>query len=177
MQIAFPYVALVWGPPHNVKAFVDANQGASTAAAALLIIAAGLVVESVGSYFEYYVIDRRHADPAAMQSRWREYLKIAWTTEPIGQHYLRRILTIFKFELNVLVAIGIAVPGGLLLAYWQVLSLHGLLWAGGITVSLALYLYRASVTSSLLLDSLRQDLIAQARVGGALKSGADVEHV
>ena len=72
-----------------------------------------------------------------MQARWREYLQIAWTTEPVGQHYLRRILTIFKFELNALVAIGFAVPGTLLLAYWEVLPLHGLLWAGGITVLLS----------------------------------------
>ena len=30
--VSSPYVALLWGPPHNLKAFIDANQGASTAA-------------------------------------------------------------------------------------------------------------------------------------------------
>jgi len=39
--------ALLWGEPHNLKQFVDANQGAATAAAALLVVAVGLLVDSV----------------------------------------------------------------------------------------------------------------------------------
>jgi len=103
---AAPYVALAWGPPHDLKAFVDANQGISTAAAALLVVGVGLLIESIGSYFEYYVVDQRHDDREAMMGRWTEYLRIAWKTEPIGQHYLRRVLTVFKFELNMFVAGG-----------------------------------------------------------------------
>jgi len=166
---SLPYVALVWGPPHDLKGFVDANQGAATAVAAVLLVAVGLLVESVGSYVEYYVIDTRHADRAAMLDRWREYLRIAWKTEPIGQHYLRRILPIFKFELNLLVATVVTLPGIGLLAYYQVFPIYTLLAIGAGVVVLASYMYRASVDSSFLLADLRRDLVTQARTSGELK--------
>jgi hypothetical protein len=160
---ATPFVALVWGQPHDLKAFVDANQGVSTAAAALLVVAIGLLVESVGSYAEFYWIDRQHKNREEMLNVWREYLQIAWQTEPVGQHYLRRILTIFKFELNLLVATLATIPGTVLLGWWSVLPWHGFVWLLLITFCLAWYLYVASVASSRLLAELRQGLVAQAR--------------
>lgn len=166
--LSIPYVALAWGTPHNLKAFVDANQGVSTAAAALLVVAAGLLVDSIGSYVEYYIIDLQHKNRAAMLKRWQEYLRIAWKTEPVGQHYLRRILTIFKFELNLLVASAATIPGTLALAYYGVLPVHALIAIFTISVALLIYLFRASVASSVLLDELREQLIAQARSTGEL---------
>jgi hypothetical protein len=167
--LSFPYVALAWGAPHDLKAFVDANQGVSTAAAALLVVAAGLLVDSVGSYVEYYVVDLQHKDRTVMLQRWREYLQIAWKIEPVGQHYLRRILTIFKFELNLLVASVGTVPGTIALAYYGVLPGHAIVAVVIITALAVLYLFKASVASSLLLADLREQLVAQARSTGDLK--------
>jgi hypothetical protein len=164
-----PYVTLLWGPPHNLKQFVDANQGVSTAAVAILIVAVGLLVESVGSFVEFHIIDACHKDRTAMLVRWRNYLKIAWKTEPIGQHYLRRILPIFKFELNLFVATLATIPGVIALWYYRVLPAHGLVTIGVGVLLLAGYLFRAAVTSSVLLDSLRESLIDQASTSGELK--------
>ena len=50
-----PYIALAWGHPHNLKAFVEAQEGASTATAFLLLAAVGFLIESIGSYVEYYL--------------------------------------------------------------------------------------------------------------------------
>lgn len=167
---ATPYVALLWGSPHNVGDFVDANQGAATAAAALIVVAVGLLVESLGSYIEYYAIDCHHKDRQAMLSRWREYLGIAWKTEPVGQHYLRRILTVFKFELNLFVASVATIPGILALGYYGVIPRHGTWALCALASLLAWYLYAAAVASSKLLDELRQKLIAQARASGELNA-------
>lgn len=117
---AAPYVALAWGPPHNLKLFIDGNQGISTAAAALLIVSVGLLVESLGSYLEYHLVDRCHDDREQMLRDWEEYLLIAWAKEPIGQHYLRKVLTIFKFELNLCVSVLLTMPGSVALAYFGV---------------------------------------------------------
>lgn len=57
--------------------------------------------------------------------------------------------------------------------YYGVLPVHGLIWSAVPAMGLVCYLYRASVTSSLLLDSLRQDLISHARANGALKAGVE----
>ena len=84
--------------------------------ALLLAIGGGFLVESLGSYVEYYLLDSRHRDRAAMLRSWWRYLRIAWKVEPTGQHYLRRILAIFKFELNGFVATVAALPGLLWIA-------------------------------------------------------------
>jgi hypothetical protein len=76
------------------------------------------VVESMGSYVEVYRIDRKRKDHEEMLKQWWLFLRTAWTEEPIGQRYLRRMLVTFKFELNVCVATlgtiigaGLGVPG------------------------------------------------------------------
>ena len=157
-----PYVALAWGPPHNLKLFIDANQGISTAAAALLVVSVGLVVESFGSYAEYFAVDRCHRDQKAMLAEWKRYLQIAWETEPIGQHYLRKVLTIFKFELNLCVAAVLTLPGSIALAYYAVLPSHAM-WAILVgTLVLVGVLFKVAVDSSILLADLRHELVAQA---------------
>jgi hypothetical protein len=52
-------------------------------------------------------------------------LRIAWVHEPIGQHYLRRLLVSFKFELNMFVAlmtniVGVGVAATLGTVEWPV---------------------------------------------------------
>src|SRR5438034_8100637 len=49
-------------------------------------------------------LDRRRPDHDAMVATWWRYLRIAWVREPVGQHYLRRMLVSFKFELNMFAA-------------------------------------------------------------------------
>ena len=98
-----PWVALAWGAPHYLQKFVDANEAISSAVGALLIVGVGLLIESVGTFVESQVVDRESKNPDVSE-RWYSYLKIAWIREPIGQRYLRKILTTFKFELNLLVA-------------------------------------------------------------------------
>lgn len=165
---AAPYVALAWGPPHNLKLFVDANQGISTAAAALLIVSVGLLVESLGSYVEYHAVDRCHDNRERMLNEWEEYLQIAWTTEPIGQHYLRKVLTIFKFELNLCVAGLATLPGSAGLAHFGVMPPHAS-WAVLIATALATGgLFLVAVHSSKLLATLRHNLLVQAKRVGAL---------
>jgi hypothetical protein len=38
----------------------------------------------VGSYVEFYMIDRQHAQREAMLGRWKQYLRIAWKIEPMA---------------------------------------------------------------------------------------------
>ena len=95
-----------------------------------------------------------------MLERWRQYLRLAWSTEPIGQHYLRRILTVFKFELNLLVATTATIPGLSMLWYYGVLSHRRAITLLVLAVGLILYLLRATTDSSKLLDELRTDLLA-----------------
>lgn len=164
-----PYVSLAWGTPHHLKAFVDANQGISTAAGALLVVGAGLLVESIGTFVESHVVDKCHDNPKAIQDRWTEYLKIAWIREPVGQRYLRRVLTTFKFELNMLVATLATLPGIVVLGYYRVLPQHAVIGIVLIAIALLIYLWIAALEDSKLLHRLRGELITVARLQKVLE--------
>lgn len=166
--VAAPWVALAWGEPHNLRVFADSKEGLATAAAALLVIGAGLIVESLGTFVESHIVDKLHKDPKKLQERWIDYLKIAWVTEPIGNHYLRRVLTTFKFELNSLVAVVATTPGTLLLGHYHVIPAHAVYWLMVLIAVLFIYLSYAVYVDSEVLDRLRGDLIKVANEQKAL---------
>jgi hypothetical protein len=149
--------------------FVDANQGVSAVAGVLLVVGVGLLLESVGTFVESHVVDKLHDEPDTLQKRWYDYLKIAWVREPIGQRYLRRVLTTFKFELNMLVAVLLTIPGTVTLAYYNVLPVHAAGWTLGLSALFEAYLGIAAFEDSKLLHRLRDDLITVARTQKALE--------
>jgi hypothetical protein len=125
----------------------------------LLSIAIGFLIESIGSYIEFYIIDRRHPDRNAMMDKFWRYLRIAWTTEPTGQHYLRRLLAIFKFELNGFTAVLVALPGLVWFAATVDLRLGQTLGLLLPVVGLGFYLFHAATQTSFLLAELREQLL------------------
>lgn len=131
----------------------------AVAAAILVTVGIGFLIESLGSYVEYYWIDRRHPDKEKMLCEWWSYLRTMWPTEPVGQHYLRRILVVFKFELNLFVSLLLALPSLLWLGLagyvtgWPLAAL-----AAGVVVA-AVYLCHAATESSLLLARIRRALV------------------
>jgi hypothetical protein len=127
-----PYAWAVLSSTDNLKPFLAQHESIALASAILLWIAAGFLIESVGSYVEVYWIDRPKADHAEMLATWWRYLRIAWKTEPVGQHYLRRMLVSFKFELNMSVAAAASIPGVLILGILRLIN--GNTTAGGVAL-------------------------------------------
>ena len=154
-----PYAGLLLMRHRGAAMFLASHEATALSIGAVLSIASGFLIESVGSYVEYYLIDRRHPNRHAMLDAWWRYLRIAWTTEPTGQHYVRRILAVFKFELNACVASVAALPGLLWIAG------TGLLGAGTsialvlAAVVAAVYLFHAATQTSLLLATIREQLL------------------
>jgi hypothetical protein len=154
-----PYIALFVIRHPRVASYLAAHEATALSAGLVLSIGGGFLVESFGSYVEYYLLDQRHADRTSMIRSWWRYLRIAWKTEPTGQHYLRRILTIFKFELNAFVAMSAALPGLLWIACAGVLqssAIVALVVGSGVT---AVYLFHAAGQTSLLLAQIRAQLL------------------
>jgi hypothetical protein len=154
-----PYAALFLVAHPRAASYLAAHEAIALSAAVVLSIGGGFLVESLGSYVEYYLLDRGHGDRAAMLRSWWRYLRIAWKVEPTGQHYLRRILAVFKFELNGCVAIITGLPG---LAW---IGCSGFV-ASGAGVSLVLgsaaaaaYLFIAASHTSQLLAQIRSQLL------------------
>jgi hypothetical protein len=134
--------------PSDVRAFIGAHEAIATIGTVLIWVGVGFAVESLASYVEVYLIDRRRSDHAEMQDIWGRYLTIAWSHEPIGQRYIRRFLVSFKFELNTSVGALSAAPSPLLLAaYGQVSWLTGIL-SFAVLVLLAMLFFCAAKDSA-----------------------------
>jgi hypothetical protein len=117
------------------------------------------VIESLGSYVEYYVIDRLHPNFDQMMEKWRLFLRIAWKDEPTGQHYLRRMLAVFKFELNMCVAMLLVLASAIPLACSNVVSSKTALWVAVSSAIAGGYLFHAATQTSKVLAEIRELLL------------------
>jgi len=154
-----PYAALFLVAHPRAASYLTGHEAISLTAGLMLAIGGGFLVESLGSYVEYYLLDRRHADRAAMLRSWWRYLRIAWKVEPTGQHYLRRILAIFKFELNGFVASIAALPGLLWIVSSGLVNAGAAVWLVLGDVAAAAYLFHAASQTSQLLAQIRSQLL------------------
>jgi hypothetical protein len=112
-----PYTLILARYVPAVERFWTAHPDASTALLVLAVVAAGFVIDDIGSFVEKLLWDKRldaRTPDRQHTNRWYEYLKLQLNDELIGQRYLRTKLTQFKFEL----AMAVALP-----VFWS-----GLLW-------------------------------------------------
>ena len=154
-----PYVWATIATHSEVSGFLNQHEAITVAAAILLWTATGFAIDSAGTYLEYHRIDQQRNDRADFTETWWQFLRTAWTIEPVGHRYLRRLLVSFKFELNMCVAVMVATPGLLLLAAYQQVS-WGRGAIGSIVMMIAAYvLFRAARTSSGVLADTRRHLV------------------
>lgn len=111
-----PYAWFLLDSVPQLRIYFAMHDGFAVLTVVLAAIAIGFAIDSAGSYAEVYLIDKRRTDHNQMLETWWRYLRIAWNKEPIGEQYLRRLLVTFKFELNMFVAVLLAMPGTILLA-------------------------------------------------------------
>jgi hypothetical protein len=133
--VSSTYLWAILSSDAALRTFLDHHEAIALASALLLWIVAGFAVDSIGSYVEVYWIDRPREDHSQMLEVWWRYLRIAWSREPIGQRYLRRLLVSFKFELNMFTAALGTMPGVIALGF---LGRIGALTAATATVGLCL---------------------------------------
>jgi hypothetical protein len=171
---ALPAIATVVGPGAFVSSgylwaglsrvqglseFLDGHEAIALASAILVWTLAGFAVDSLGSYVEYYLIDRTRADHKEMFAIWWRYLMLAWDREPVGQRYLRRVLVSFKFELNLCVATCLSAPSTLLLYFDGYLSGRTVLVVCYVLLACSGLLFYAARTSSKVLAETRLRLL------------------
>jgi len=152
-----PFAWLLLSGSDDLRAFLSAHEAVALAAAALVWIVMGFLVESMGSYVEVYGIDRRRDDHDQLVETWWLYLRSAWKEEPVGQGYLRRLVVSFKFELNMFVGSLVAIFGFCLLGTFErtarVPSVAAVILLGG---AAALLFTMARDTSGVLAETREQ---------------------
>lgn len=162
-----PYLALLWGEPHNVGDLASAFPVAALIVGTLCVVGLGMAIESLGSYVEYYVFDRYFCRDESSQERswtWWLFLNSAWEHEPVGFEYLKRLLVTFKFELNTAVALVTSLVGTALLAWHGVLTVNVSLRVALGTALFATALFFAAIDTSNVLAKVRRGLLKATNV-------------
>ena len=154
-----PYAWVVVSRSPALVDFLGKHEAIAVAATLVLWVTAGFLIESIGSYLEVYGIDRRRSDHEQMLETWWKYLRIAWSREPIGQRYLRRLVVSFKFELNTCVATALSVPAACLLWKYGVIFGKTAIWMAVGLGALALAFYAAARGTADVWASVRVNLV------------------
>jgi hypothetical protein len=155
-SIGYIWLGLGAVPP-AVLAFIARQEAVVTVIVILICVAVGFAVDSTGSYVEVYLMDRRRKDWQRQLDDWWRYLAIAWKTEPVGQHYLRRLLVTFKFELNMGVALAISLPSVPMLVHYGLLVWwRGWIAAVCLAAAMGLCFFAANSSSKVLADVRRR---------------------
>jgi hypothetical protein len=157
--VSAPYVYWLLAKFPAAQHALATNEFIGGTAAVFTIVIAGFTLESIGSYVEVHLIDRRRVDRAEMLDEWWSYLRLAWQPEPIGQRYLRRLLVSFKFELNMSVAAALAVPGIALLGFSSQVDASRAWWLSGGLLVLASALLKFATDTSDVLARVRKELL------------------
>ena len=142
--------------PHFVV-FAKDFQSLAAIACLLAVIAAGFLLEDLGSLLESRVLDKFHSDKDQMLEDWYDYLRLAFETEPIGARYISSVVFRFKFELSFGIALLIAEVGCIILKFTTVpdFPISVLL----VVPVICAYFIWESNSSSILLAKLRRELL------------------
>ena len=101
-----PYVLIAAYYVHPVAEFWEAHPNAFVTILAILVIAAGLLCEDLGSEIEVRWLDRKMKNrDAKFQERWDKYLQLVLEDSRVGKKYLKSVLLRFKFELAMIPAV------------------------------------------------------------------------
>jgi hypothetical protein len=114
-----PYVVILGHYVPPVEAFWTGHPNAFAVLIALVVLAAGFIIDDIGANIEAHVFDSilTRRSPAH-STNWAKYLKLQINDELVGQRYLRHKVTQLKFELAMVAALPI---------FWI-----GLMWLNGI---------------------------------------------
>lgn len=157
-----PYVFLILAAVPGARAFRKDNPEAVAILVGAAVLAAGLIIEDIGSHIERHFWDgelkRKHPD---VDDQWFQYLRLKVQDELVGQRFLRTILLRLKFELSMAPALVVFFVG----LTWFNFLFHVLGWremttAGIITGGLVFYLVRESHRSAEALWETRREIIA-----------------
>jgi len=101
----------------HLKNLIEQNHVETAFVLFVAVVFFGLVIEDVGARIESR-LDRRadQKTEGRHTKEWYQYLRTAFTCEPIGRRYIRTMVTRLKFELGT--SVGILIADGGLVVLW-----------------------------------------------------------
>ena len=167
-----PWAALLLCEWEQIRKFADANHAETATAFALASLFVGLLLEEAGSWLEVRIDGKLNATPKRRASHyehfselggedeWYEYLRLAFTTEPVGHRYLRTLVQRLKFELHTTAATPVVIVGAVLLPIpWPLKAFVVITFS-----LLAAWLHHEAGSTAALLKRHRTNLLKGIRV-------------
>lgn len=163
-----PYVFLVLATVPGAHGFRTENPEASAVLIGTAVLAAGLIIEDVGSVIEFRFCEAllkrnlKRKDPLVdLDAQWNRYLRLRVQDELVGQRFLRTLLLRLKFELSMAPALVASLVG----LWWIQVLLAPLGWrettvVSILGVSLIAYLLYEAYRSVETLRETREEIIA-----------------
>jgi hypothetical protein len=93
------FVGLLWQFP-ELRKMAFANHPETGFVLVLAMTFAGMALEDLGTRLETSMDRRRDKQTGKHFENWYAYLRIAFTTDPIGRRYIRTLVLRLKFELG-----------------------------------------------------------------------------
>ncbi len=113
LTASFPWIYWFFWPEMSGAATWKEMWPAYLSLIAVVSLLAGLVIEDLATRIEVenidrYVIKQKEISEADFYALWEDYLGSGCNDQLVAHRYLRSMLTRFKFELSIIVAIGSA---------------------------------------------------------------------
>jgi hypothetical protein len=155
-----PYICIVCIKYPHIIVHIKENLAGSAITYVFIAIAAGMVLENLGSRIEVWfgwLVARKDKQ---YNDEWDQYLRTNFAAPPIGLDYISSIVMRMKFELSfsislIIFVIGISILNKFQSSYW---STEFIVITVTISV-IALYLLFEAFSSVKLLGSLRRNLL------------------
>jgi hypothetical protein len=158
-----PFIPIVGYYVPAVHRFWEEHPTAFSTLALICILAAGLILEDLGSVVESKVWDPRLKKDPTWQQNWDDYLMLELKDEIIGQPYLESIVARLKFELSMLPTLIVGMLGVVWMnGIWHFWSCYAFLGFVAVILLIVTYLTWESYQSTKVLAKTRPLIIAAA---------------
>jgi hypothetical protein len=159
-----PYVLVAHGRIPACETFWKEHSVAFVSVVLIGVIAAGLVLENIGSRIESGWDKLLGRKIKGFEDDWHAYLRLRNTDDVVGQRYLRTILTRMKFELSAAPALVFHIFGMVWVKWlFDVPGWLDLIIIILFLIVLTIYLVWESFSSAKVLAKVRADIIASCR--------------
>jgi hypothetical protein len=156
------FVGLLWQFPGLRKMAFD-NHAETGLVLVLAMTFAGMALEDLDTRLETSMDRRRDKQTGKHFENWYAYLRIAFTTDPIGRRYIRTLVLRLKFELGTAFAM-LSAGAGILWLWHTGLSCKVAIVSLGLCIGFAVWFFAESRTTHDTLAKNHANLLEEIRL-------------
>ena len=159
-----PYIILAYTHFESFKTAIHTESFLFFSFGLILFATLGLIIDSIGADIEIHNDKKIESekDHYGLEDRWNEYLRIVFEKEPVGHRFLRTVVLKLKVELNFVPALLVTIPGIVLAAICNFVSILTVSILIVVIIIMSFWLFTRSKETSRALDDIRKEILKGA---------------